>query len=68
MATGKGIGNAAPKENALRILTIAPTEKPQAGKLRVAAYCRVSSDSEDQLNSFAAQNAYYTDLIRKNQQ
>ena len=30
---------------------------------RVAAYVRVSSDSEDQLNSFAAQNHYYTSLI-----
>ena len=32
-------------------------------RLRVAAYTRVSSDSEDQLNSFAAQNRYYTELI-----
>ena len=31
--------------------------------LRVAAYCRVSSDSEDQLNSFAAQNTHYNTLI-----
>lgn len=31
--------------------------------LRVAAYCRVSSDSEDQLNSFAAQNTYYNRMI-----
>ena len=27
------------------------------------SYTRVSSDSEDQLNSFAAQNRYYTELI-----
>jgi len=26
-------------------------------------HTRVSSDSEDQLNSFAAQNRYYTELI-----
>ena len=32
--------------------------------LRVAAYCRVSSDSEDQLNSFAAQNKHYIDMIQ----
>jgi DNA invertase Pin-like site-specific DNA recombinase len=41
---------------------------PVAGrtnKLRVAAYCRVSSDSEDQLHSYAAQIRFYTDLIRK---
>ena len=30
-----------------------------AEKLRVAAYCRVSSDSDDQLNSFLA-HPYYT--------
>ena len=31
--------------------------------LRVAAYCRVSTDSEDQLESYKAQVAYYTDAI-----
>ncbi len=34
-------------------------------QLRVAAYCRVSTDSEDQLNSYNSQKAYYTDLIQK---
>ena len=34
--------------------------------LRVAAYCRVSTDSEDQLESYAAQVSYYTDIIGKN--
>lgn len=34
--------------------------------LRVAAYCRVSTDSEDQLESYKAQVAYYTDTISKN--
>ena len=34
-------------------------------KLRVAAYCRVSTDSEDQLNSFLAQVRYYTDFINR---
>lgn len=29
----------------------------------VAAYCRVSSDSDDQLNSFAAQQSHYYDFI-----
>lgn len=33
-------------------------------KIRMAAYCRVSSDSEDQLNSFVAQMRYYSDYIR----
>ena len=34
-----------------------------AEKLRVAAYCRVSSDSDDQLNSFLAQVRHYTAYI-----
>ena len=38
----------------------------QAKKLRVAAYARVSSDSADQLNSFATQGDYYTSTIRSN--
>ena len=33
------------------------------GKKRVAAYCRVSTDSEEQLNSYEAQKAYYTQKI-----
>ena len=34
--------------------------------LRVAAYCRVSTDSTDQANSFFAQVKYYNDFIRCN--
>lgn len=34
--------------------------------LRVAAYCRVSTDAEEQLNSYEAQIAYYTETIAKN--
>jgi DNA invertase Pin-like site-specific DNA recombinase len=37
-------------------------------QLRVAAYCRVSTDSEDQLNSYKSQKQYYTDLIKKNKE
>lgn len=33
-------------------------------RLRVAAYCRVSTDSEDQLNSYKSQVQHYTDLIK----
>ena len=32
-------------------------------KLKVAAYCRVSTDQEDQLHSFEAQVDYYTRYI-----
>ena len=35
-------------------------------KLRVAAYCRVSKDTEDQLNSYRSQVLYYTETIQKN--
>lgn len=35
-------------------------------RLRVAAYCRVSTDSEDQINSYKSQVQYYTDLINNN--
>lgn len=34
-------------------------------RLRVAAYCRVSTDDEDQLNSYKSQVSYYTDLINQ---
>ncbi|GGN54504.1 recombinase family protein [Oceanobacillus indicireducens] len=35
-------------------------------QLMVAAYCRVSTDSEDRLNSYKSQVSYYSDLIQKN--
>lgn len=35
-------------------------------KIRVAAYCRVSTDSEEQLNSYETQKTYYTKLIAEN--
>ncbi len=56
-------GSMALQEKRCRVITIDATEKPQDIKLRVAAYARVSSASDDQLNSFAAQNRYYTALI-----
>ena len=33
---------------------------------RVAAYCRVSTDSEEQITSYEAQKAYYTQKIEEN--
>ena len=42
------------------VTVIQPTKaEEQNTKIRCAAYCRVSSDSEDQLNSFMAQTRYY---------
>lgn len=35
-------------------------------KLRVAAYCRVSTDSEDQLLSLETQKAHYKEYITSN--
>ena len=35
-------------------------------KKKVAPYCRVSTDQEDQLNSYEAQITYYTEKIAKN--
>ena len=35
-------------------------------QLRVAAYCRVSTDDEEQLTSYEAQKNYYTDKIMTN--
>ncbi|WP_304635889.1 recombinase family protein [uncultured Oscillibacter sp.] len=55
-----------------RIRLIPATKEPQTAgrpsgrKLRVAAYCRVSTDSEDQLTSYAAQKEYYTRKIEEN--
>lgn len=34
-------------------------------KKRVAAYCRVSTDSEEQLNSYEAQKSYYLQKIEE---
>lgn len=53
------------QDNLARKQIYIPALQPEAVVLRVAAYCRVSTDSEDQLNSFAAQQSYYNDYIRK---
>lgn len=45
-------------------ITIIPAKDRSDEVVRTAAYARVSSDSEDQLNSFAAQIRYYTELLQ----
>ena len=50
-----------------QVIVIEPTIQVKSGKLRIAAYARVSSDSDDQLNSFTAQVDYYTTLIEENE-
>lgn len=56
--------------NAPVVITIPakPKEELQQAQkqLRVAAYCRVSTKDEDQINSYEAQKKYYTDKIITN--
>lgn len=53
-------------------VTVIPAKTELAGEqavrrqLRVAAYCRVSTDDEEQLTSYEAQKNYYTDKIMTN--
>lgn len=42
---------------------ISPISKQSVQKVRVAPYCRVSSSSADQLNSYARQIEVYTKLV-----
>ena len=58
-------------ETAVRVITIPakPKAEQQGGgqrRKRVAAYCRVSTNSDEQLTSYAAQKNYYTNYIMKN--
>ncbi len=53
-------------ENAAKKVIIINPEKRDEKKIRVAAYCRVSTDSQDQANSFFAQVRYYSNYIRHN--
>ncbi len=46
--------------------TIALQERARKKKLRVAAYCRVSTDQEEQQSSYQAQIDYYTAKINGN--
>ena len=59
------------QERPPKVITI--PAKPDAAKqqviprqLRVAAYCRVSTDDKEQLTSYEAQETYYTDKIMTN--
>ena len=54
-----------------RIVTIIPAkpiaeQEAMKRKLQVAAYCRVSTEEEEQQSSYEAQCSYYTDKIMKN--
>lgn len=42
-----------------------PQDQEHKRSLRVAAYCRVSTDNDEQLSSYENQRAYYTDKIMR---
>ena len=54
--------------NVTMIPALSPAELKQSKykQIRVAAYCRVSTDSEEQANSYQVQIEYYTNLINSN--
>lgn len=41
-------------------------EIKRSARLKVAAYCRVSTDQEEQKSSYEAQIGYYTEIIKNN--
>ena len=43
-----------------------PKREPDIAKKRIAAYCRVSTDNEDQANSFESQQRYFREYIERN--
>ena len=48
----------------MNIIDITPIIQKKNEKIRLAPYCRVSRDTEDQLNSFAAQIRYYSEYTK----
>lgn len=59
------------RDNPPRVITIpakveSTAQQAVQRQLRVAAYCRVSTDDEEQLTSYEAQQTYYTDKIMGN--
>lgn len=55
------------ERNITVVESIKPKDEPrQKRKLRVAAYCRVSTDSKEQETSYDSQVSYYTEYINKN--
>lgn len=56
--------------NNIQVVVIPPKSreeiKQSSKRLKVAAYCRVSTDEKEQINSYKAQIEYYTEKINKN--
>lgn len=53
-------------ERIVKVIQPTTAQIEQQKKQRVGAYCRVSTDSDDQANSFSAQLKYYSDYIKTN--
>ena len=53
-------------EKCVQIIKPTISQMIDKSKLRVGAYCRVSTNSEDQINSFSAQLRYYSEYITSN--
>lgn len=66
----RGDNMIATAQNDMRIVVIPPKSREEIRQaerlLRVAAYCRVSTDQEEQESSYEAQISYYTEKIVKN--
>ena len=59
------MNNTAPNVIVIPAKVETPQEQAKKRHLRVAAYCRVSTDSEEQLSSYKNQLSYYTEKIMK---
>ena len=59
------MNNTAPNVIVIPAKVETPQEQEKKRHLRVAAYCRVSTDSEEQLSSYENQLSYYTEKIMK---
>ena len=59
-------------QNNMRIVVIPAKSREEIRQaerlLRVAAYCRVSTDQEEQESSYEAQIGYYTEKIKNNEE
>lgn len=67
---GDNIMETAIAPNDMQVVVIPPKSreeiKQSSKRLKVAAYCRVSTDEKEQINSYKAQIEYYTEKINKN--
>ena len=58
------MNDTAPNVIVIPAKVVTPQEQEKKRHLRVAAYCRVSTDSEEQLSSYENQLSYYTEKIK----